>query len=435
MKHSIDEYKNIMDRIEPSESFISETEKLMKKIRDEQYEKETNKEINKAEEIKISIVDNEKEDRVKRIKKWTIGVSAVAAAFVCVITVGYTGRVRVKENMTKPEKSETVETESEIASETSEKISETETTALTEETEAGEETISFDSVDEETAFDDEESVETEESFDNMAEEEALENTEGKPQDGINSKNSVVNEIQDGQTVTETASDDSNEEIAAEESEESEDNPEIVSYEEDGGESSESEYNTAEIPVYVPSLYEEYEDDEYDEYVYDGADSGYEDGVTGNSSISFLSVSYSEEYEKADEVYVPDSIAELDEGEYYIDVEAGYASYSGDEMTVPYISLSDSYSCGEIISALVNVTESCNGVYTETEQTSVNYRYKISIYSSDVNENNALLFEIYYDDEKVIFNRHDNDTVSSETYFIESENYDALTECIESIILQ
>ncbi len=35
MKRTMDEYKESMNRILPSESFISETEALMKKIRDE----------------------------------------------------------------------------------------------------------------------------------------------------------------------------------------------------------------------------------------------------------------------------------------------------------------------------------------------------------------------------------------------------------------
>lgn len=433
----MDEYKESMNRILPSESFISETEALMKKIRDENETKEINeqtKENIKTGDISIDFAAN---DRTARIKKWTIGLSSMAAALVCIFAISSSNSADVKEGMVTDSYS------GEISVETA---AETETEIVT----AAETTVTESAY--ETTFpetsavtlppenrDEDENPQAEKSEKSHDRDEKIKSDsapEGRGADGANSMG--------GENFTEPPA------PAADESPESTISvyavDERVTFTVSGEISEETTSGSNGLMDYQPPVYVDYSWQDEEEIVDEetvGDYSGYfysdhyEEAPETNAPIMLLSASEENFYMDADAVYVPDSISEMNEGEYFLTVEAGFDSYSGNDsgLLVGAVSeeIHDDTESSDIISTIAAVSEDCQSAFSENEQTMNNYRYSVKVCSSDKNEGEEILFEIRYDKNTLMINRYDNGTVSSEIYYLEEDDYEALNSLFEKML--
>lgn len=457
MKRTMNEYKASMNKIVPSESFLSETEALMKKIRDEQNGTANNTNIDALPEAgqRIDINTN---SRTIRIKKWTMGLSAAAAVLICAVSLNVYNRANVDTQMTRDAETETSESaasaETEVTAETTAPAEEAdETTTVTEEeketapvTESPEEeeiiAETEKTPDEKNNSDDKKNDSKQERSDDSSSDFGAEPSDDSP--GINAVNAV-----DDEPVTvyeeESAADDyvtttydpyGNDYL-------------IESYlydEEYYGEETADTDTEYGAPVWVPSFIDEsMEEDAVEEDIFDDSDAGtvpvaegFEEPYSYSSADTYtLDVSFKSAASAADEVYVPDTISDLDAGEYYISAEAGFDEYDPNSGTFVVSngamfdeSVTDVNS--SIVDKLTGLTASKNQYHYDAETKMYDYRYKLTIYSADEAENNAKLFEITFKKGELVINRYDNGTVSSEKYTLTTEEYKELDSFIGSL---
>ncbi|MGN0692580.1 MAG: hypothetical protein ACI4K7_09565 [Oscillospiraceae bacterium] len=456
MKRTMNEYKASMNNIVPSGSFISETEALMKKIRDEQNGSANNitTEALPETEQRIDINTN---SRTIRIKKWTMGLSAAAAVLICAVSLNVYNRANVDSQMTRDADTETSESaasaETEVTAETAAPAEETaETTAVTEE-------------EKETAP----VTESPEEEENIAETEKTSDEQQKPADNRNDSKQERTDADSSDFGADPSADSpginavntvNDEPVTVYAEEGSSDEYVTTAYDPYGYENSiesylydddyyveesaddDSEYGT---PVWVPSFIDEsMEEDAVEEDIYDDDEAvlpvaeSFEESYSYTTADTYtLDVSFKSAASAADEVYVPDTISDLDAGEYYISAEAGFDEY--DPKTGTFIvsngAMFDESVTGvnsSIVDKITGLTASKNQYHFDAETKMYDYRYKLTVYSADESENNAKLFEITFKKGELIINRYDNGTVSSEKYTLTTEEYNELDSFIGSL---
>ncbi|MCI5752006.1 MAG: hypothetical protein MR038_05900 [Oscillospiraceae bacterium] len=447
MKRTMNEYKASMNKIVPSGSFISETEALMKKIRDEQNKTADNSKTDSLPE-NAQRIDISADSRTIKIKKWTMGLSAAAAVLVCAVTLNVYNKANVDSQMTKDVETEVSETtvfsEAEASPETTAPAEEkddittvveeiTETSAETE-APAAEEKITAETEKTPAEKTDTDTGRKDRESDSSAPE--AEHSEDAP--GIN----AANTMDEGPSATvyeeESSSDDYVPYGYDHQTEYYEDE-----YPEE--EADDSDYGT---PVWVPSFIDEDEVMEEEAAVeeYDDSGEGTVPLVTAIDEQSYdsspvsrytLDVSFSTASSDADEVYVPDTISDLDSGEYYISAEAGFDEYdpvSGTFIVSNGAMFDESVTNinSSIIDEITGLTASKSQYHCDSETKMYDYRYKITIYSADESENNAKLFEITFNNGELVINRYDNGTVSSGKYTLTAEEFEELDSFIGSL---
>lgn len=453
MKRTMNEYKASMNKIVPSGSFISETEALMKKIRDEQNKTADNAKTDSLPE-NAQRIDISADSRAIKIKKWTMGLSAAAAVLVCAVTLNVYNKANVDSQMTKDVETEVSETtvysEAETSAETTAPAEEKDdiTTAAEENKETSAETdaaIAEEEITAETEKTPAEKTDTDNiGNDSRSDSSASEAEPSEDAPGIN----AANTMDEGPAVT-----------IYEENGEAEDNGSAdytdygydyqTEYYDDEffeEESADSDYGA---PVWVPSFIDEEEvmeeDSAVEEYEEDSGEGTIPSvGSIGeqsydSSSVSryTLDVSFSTALSGADEVYVPDTISDLDSGEYYISAEAGFDEY--DPVSGTFIGSNGATFDGavtdinsSIVDEITGLTASKSQYHCDSETKMYDYRYKITIYSADESENNAKLFEITFKKGELVINRYDNGTVSSEKYTLTAEEFEKLDSFIGSL---
>lgn len=455
MKRTMNEYKNSMNKIVPSETFISETEALMRKLRDEQNGKIIEKKSDAMPED-IRKIDISSNSRTIRMKKWTIGISAAAAVLVCAVSLNVYNKANVDSSMTKDAETETSETTASAettAPAVDEETVDRETTSANDEEIAEEimaEMLSPDTPDEGSgeeengsSADKKEQNDPERSADDAASDNNDKSNsdfgaDPSEQNGINAANYVD---ENGEPVVYSDSDGSWDGTYDTQYSEWDRSDTDDHYEYDDTDSTEDPgYGS---PVWVPTFIDE-SDDDTEDYDYDD-DSGEEPdlyAVAGTAydtpSVYALDVSFKSAVSGADEVYVPDAISDLEEGEYYITAEAGFDDVdessgqliASEGMTFPD---SDTNSNSAIIAEICRLTEDKGQYHYDEETKMYDYRYKLTIYSSDKSENNAKLFEIIFNNGELVINRYDNGTVSSEKYIITEEEYAELDSFLRTLI--
>lgn len=439
MRYSIHDYTKSMSRIMPSESFISDTEALMKKVRDEQLaQKQEAPAVSQTQTAHITMTSNASNGRKKGLRYAAAVLSTAAAAVICITAVNLASRSDDEDDMaldTAPaateakitEESRPAETvpmpeteaaETEQPSEdkiTDENDSESDfayNTVPVEPDDIGEKTTSFTSREPElTAAETERTLsqtETEESTAAQQSKSISEKSEAaETQPSYDDEVSAAN-YTDEQPLM--AIQDTNENYC----------DDSVSADDSAG----TMMAFGDTPMYVPDFYgvEEYEtaDEDIEE---DSADGGYD---TASPEV-YTIASYEHSFAAADEVYVPDSISGLESGSYQLTISAGFDDYDEATGTVSSgaeadISADNGEELAQIMYAVETAVNGKNAVYSDSEASLPDYRYRISVYSAADGENGALLFEILYNDSTLVINRFDNGTVSSEKYLLSQTDY-------------
>lgn len=446
MSRNMNEYKKSMDNIVPSESFISETEALMKQAL-----------AQKRTADKISQNNNRK----KITFRTTAAVSAAAAVFICIAAAGVYNSSRVGSDMVTEEViiNETV-SETDIVSEVT-TVSEADTIYVSEpvsETRAVSDTDPADISETETAAETE-IVNVSETNAPVITEEISDETEAAAVVGhdeapvvTSSAEEVVEEavsvsftaetVQTEQTtqplqtesiVTEPEISVTEEEydIAPHNSDENEYDDALVEAEEayDEGAS-----DSAGAPVYVPP----FDDADYGYGSIDEEEAAEETEESAPMPITLSLKSYDPDmFSTVNEVYVPDYVTDLEIGSYNMTITAGYDEF--DEETGAIISGGDVYLSNDMISQLEriiytldNVSGNSRSSHMDKESVLYNYRYKITVNSAIADEDNALLFEIAFDSNALIINRYDNGTVSSDRYDLSENDYMQIDTVLSSL---
>lgn len=426
----------------PSESFISDTEALMKKVRDEQLAQ--NKAAPAAPQTQtahITMTSNASNGRKKGLRYAAAFLSTAAAAVICITAVNLASRSDDEDDMaldTAP-----ASTEAELSAESTA----AETTAVTETTAVGSEQpseyktnnednsengfaqntvpVEPDDIGTKTTSEftlEENYVTAEETERTLPQTETAESTSGQQSRSV----SETNETQDSQSSNDddiALADYTDEQplMAVQET--------TDEYYGDNVSADDSEGTMmafGDTPMYVPDFYgdEDYDiTEENDETVEDIADSAYDASMPSVYTIA----SYEHSFAAADEAYVPDSISGLESGSYELTISAGFDDYDEATGTVSSgaeadISADNGEELAQILYAIETAVSGKNAVYSDSEAYLPDYRYRISVYSAADGENGALLFEILYNESTLVINRFDNGTVSSEKYSLTQTNY-------------
>lgn len=100
MRYSIHDYTKSMSRIMPSESFISDTEALMKKVRDEQLaQKQEAPTVPQTQTAHITMTSNASNGRKKGLRYAAAVLSTAAAAVICITAVNLASRSDDEDDM------------------------------------------------------------------------------------------------------------------------------------------------------------------------------------------------------------------------------------------------------------------------------------------------------------------------------------------------
>ncbi len=127
----------------------------------------------------------------------------------------------------------------------------------------------------------------------------------------------------------------------------------------------------------------------------------------------------------DEVYVPDSIDMLDKGTYYMKVSSGKEKAD--------ISSDDDLSLDGVIGCIDNISYNNSPVYSDKKTDMDDCRGKIEICSAQSGGGDTVMFEVMYNDEYMVINRYDNGTVSSERYTISESDVKKADSVLSSCI--
>lgn len=445
MKKTIGEYRSSMDKITPSGSFISETEALMKKVRDEQSAQKNNTVPVQSETMQLVDLFS-KEARNRRIKKTAAAFSAAAAVLIAAVSLNFYNKV----NIPNVDTSVTERTVSQSAEETAEEapseatepeITVTTVTALPEEEDLPEVQEFFDDEPPQDVYTGD--VDLAEEGPNVSTESAQTEVSGqkKPDNGHNEVR-TANHISDGGTGTEPLTAPEGDDITDldGDSSQNETAPALDSYSVSEGinedEVTDTEYNG--IPVYVPGFggigYEE-DDEESEEAV--ESPYNYENVTPEVYSLRFGYDIETQNIEAADKVYVPDSIFSLDSGEYYLVITPGFDDYDPINGTAyapaeVKVNENDTENIELIMSRMLNAASDSDASYYDSEQRLSDYRYEIAVYSADESEDNAMLFDISFNSDCLVINRYDNGTVSSVEYALSSDEYDDSNKAVEQL---
>lgn len=452
MKRTMNEYNNSMNKIVPSESFISETEALMRKLRDEQNEcSNDTKENPLPEEVKrIDISANAK---TIRMKKWTIGLSAAAAVMVCAVSLNVYNRTQVETSMTQDVETEVSETtaSAETTAPVSEGEDEASATTTASAAEIIEETSAVTTASEIIKEEDKENDTKNEQRNNGSDKQSSDSNDdeqdpdfgAEPSEshGVDAVNTVDDNIKPVE-YTEPVSPTEGEPMPSETvyTGWNWNDPSDYIEEEEPESDVDTEYGA---PVWVPSFIDEsLEEEVSDEDFYDEAEEEADDYSVSETSYNTapaytLDVSFKSSLSGADDVYVPDSISDLDEGEYYISAEAGFDEVNDSTGQLiasggTTFSETDVEKNSGIIAVILSVTEGKGQYHYDEETKMYDYRFKLTIYSADKSENNAKLFEIIFNKGELVINRYDNRTVSSEKYILTDEEYNRLDSYLRSL---
>ena len=471
----ISEYTDRINEIEPSGSFISETEVLMKKLRDEKNPEKT---ASRSDSV-ITLVTVDPTARKSMLR----AAAAAAAVIVCIAAVKIYNAGRADSDSivggTMP--SETA-ADTDEPEETTVLIYDTDSTDTISElivTAAPENsgTVTEENNEAVTSAPENSSEQTYGAVTSPASEETSALTSSEPAVSVSSAPAVtsvpaseisppavISSSAQNVTVTSVTSETSETTVTSVTSSEfsettrssySEDREDIISAEADY---SPSEDHTSELFMYDDA--EEDSEDHYEEdyYGYESAEAydifsagggisesddpvhlnGFGDeeyfmeeddiveadteNVSGIYAASYKNTSELDILSAADEIYVPDNVSMLEDGTFYVEVMPGFDEYDeksgnlsgGKPFSVPENETDD-------LSMLIGcVTEICyrnDAVYSAKRNDTVNYRYKITVCSAEEDERGALMFEIIYNNDVLIINRCDNGTESSEKYSI------------------
>lgn len=413
MSRNMNEYKKSMENIVPSESFISETEALMKQAL--------------AEKRTGNVSPDKKRSRITL--RTTAALSAAAAVFICIAAAGVYNNSRVDQDMVTEDVSadETVY-QTEAISET-ESPSETESITVSENYDISETTSSAitGEITEETApVYDESSVDVSEETEEEEVEEVVEDAVpvSFTADTVQTESTVTEPVI---SVTEASFTDNENDI------------QVIDEYDDAQVEAQEAYDegtadSAGAPVYVPS----FDDADYGYDSIDNEEAAEETEESYPMPMTLSLKSYNPDmFSTLNEVYVPDYVTGLDNGSYSLTVTAGYDEF--DEETGAVISGGQVYLSSDmtsqnqqIIYSVDSITAASPSSHIDKESVMYNYRYKISVNSAVADEDNALLFEIIYDSESMIINRYDNGTVSSERYELNETNYTELDTVLSSL---
>ncbi|MBQ4310223.1 MAG: hypothetical protein II773_01370, partial [Oscillospiraceae bacterium] len=396
------DYINDMKNIAPSESFISETEKLMKAARD----KDTG-----------TVIKADDGEKLRRTRIRLSVAASAAAAVVCIAAVGLYIRNSTPSGIVAPpavtseEKdgavmgtipaaggadTDTAETAPPSAIDTGGSILPDMTDAASDETTALSAAIL---TDEEPS----EAVETEEHITGERKSEVQQTVSGPeiiedetpeedPQyDDVQMfEETPVNNVTE-QTGQEDISDGNN--TIAEQKLYTED---II----DEDDSSDNFYGGYGIPQY-PQYEEECEEEALESDAYE--DSGFAYAPGSSESVAYCSAAYNLSASKisvlipSDEIYVPDSIDMLEPGTFNTVISSNYDMYDAGTDTVSAratadIAADDTRSQSGIVNAFIDITSDKNAVYADTEYRLTDAKYTITIYSDKDNEAGTKLFE-------------------------------------------
>lgn len=449
MKKTIDEYRISMDKITPSASFISDTEALMKKIRDEQTAKKSIDIPPQSETMPLMDLFG-KEARRRRIKKAAAAFSAAAAVLIAAVSLNLYNKVNIPNVDTSVTEKTVSESSGETGEETRSAVTEPEITVTTVTSSAEDEIIS----ETQEFYDDDipqDLSEGDGSYDDnidLTEEEATvqaepAQTEASGQKGFRNGHDGVhsaNIMSDGGTDTAPVTYPENDSVSNSDSGNNDVMPNEANYSVSESyyapEAEETEYDG--IPVYVPGFGGEgYEEDieETDDVL--GSPYSYENISSEVYSLHFSYDIGTENIEAADKVYVPDSIFSLDSGEYYLVITPGFDDYDPVNRTASapqevLVNENDTENIDFIMSSMMSAASSSDASYHDSEQRLSDYRYNIAVYSADESEDNAMLFEISFNSECLVINRYDNGTVSSVEYAISSGEYGDLNKAVEQL---
>lgn len=449
MKKTIDEYRISMDKITPSASFISDTERMMKKIRDEQTAKKSIDIPPQSETMPLMDLFG-KEARRRRIKKAAAAFSAAAAVLIAAVSLNLYNKV----NIPNVDTSITEKTVSESSGETGEEmlsaVTEPEITVTTVTSSAEDGTL----LETQEIYDDETSQDISEvdgSYDDSiaAEEEVTVQTEPAQTDIVGQKSPrnghdgvhSANIMSDSGTGTAPVTYPENDSGSHSDSGNNDVIPNEAGYSVsesyyDAPKAEETEYDG--IPVYVPGFGGEgYEGDiEESDDVLESPYS-YENVSAEVYSLQFSYDIGTENIEAADKVYVPDSIFSLDGGEYYLVITPGFDDYDPVNKTASApqevrVNENDTENIDFIMSSMMSAASGSDASYYDSEQRLSDYRYNIAVYSADESEDNAMLFDISFNSDCLVINRYDNGTVSSVEYAISRDEYDNSNDAVEQL---
>lgn len=454
MKKMMDEYRISMDKITPSASFISDTESMMKKIRDEQAAKKSIDIPPQSETMPLMDLFG-KEARRRRIKKAAAAFSAAAAVLIAAVSLNLYNKV----NIPNVDTSVTEKTVSESSGETGEEmlsaVTEPEITVTTVTSSAEDGTLlETQEIYGETSQDISEGDGSYDDSIDLAEEEVTAQAEPaqteasgqkSPRNGHDGVHSA-NIMSDSGTGTAPVTYPENDSGSHSDSGNDDINPNEAGYSVsesyyDAPKAEETEYDG--IPVYVPGFGGEgYEEDIYEE---DNEESdgtpvssyNYENVSTEVYSLRFSYDIGTENIEAADKVYVPDSIFSLDGGEYYLVITPGFDDYDPVNKTASApqevrVNENDTENIDFIMSSMMSAASGSDASYYDSEQRLSDYRYNIAVYSADESEDNAMLFDISFNSDCLVINRYDNGTVSSVEYAISRDEYDNSNDAVEQL---
>lgn len=451
MKKTIGEYRSSMDKITPSASFISDTESMMKKLRDEQTAKKSIDISSPPQSETMPLIDLfSKEARRRRIKKAAAAFSAAAAVLIAVVSLNIYNKVNIPNVDTSVTEKTVSESSGDTEEATQSAVTEPEITVTTV-------TSSFeDEVFSETQeiYDDETPQDLSEddgSYDDgivIAEEEVTaqaepvqteasgQNRTRSGHDGVNS----ANIMSEGGTGTAPVTYPENDSVSNSDSGNNDVMPNEANYSVSESyyapEAEETEYDG--VPVYVPGFGGEgYEEDieETDDVL--GSPYSYENISAEVYSLHFSYDIGTENIEAADKVYVPDSIFSLDSGEYYLVITPGFDDYDPVNKTASApqevrINENDAENIDAVMSSMMSAASDSDASYYDSEQRLSDYRYNIAVYSADESEDNAMLFDISFNSDSLVINRYDNGTVSSVEYAISDDEYHNSNDAVEQL---
>lgn len=438
------DYINDMKNIAPSESFISETEKLMKAVRD----KDTG-----------TVIKADDGEKLRRTRIHLSVAASAAAAVVCIAAVGLYIRNSTPSGIVAPPAVTSEETDGAVLgtiptaggteTDTTESVSsseiDTEDIILPDKTgtESDETTVLAAGI---TADEDHpEAVQTEEHIteerksevqQTVSEPEIIEDEtpEEEPQyeDVQMYEAAPINNVTE-QTEHEDISDEkyavAEQKLYAEE----------IINEDDSSNDLYGSYGIPQSPQYEE---EEYEEESIESDAYE--DSGFVYAPGSSESVSYCSAAYNLSASKisvlipSDEIYVPDSIDMLEPGTFNTVISSNYDMYDAGTDTVSAggtadIAADDTKSQADIVNVFIGITSDKNAVYADTEYRFTDARYTITIYSDKDSEAGTKLFEIEYDSGGMVINRYDNGTVTSERYTISEDDYDTAEEAVREYL--
>lgn len=437
------DYINDMKNIAPSESFISETEKLMKAVRD----KDTG-----------TVIKADDGEKLRRTRIRLSVAASAAAAVVCIAAVGLYIRNSTPSGIVASPAVTSEETDGAVLgtiptaggadTDTAETTppSEIDTggSILPDKTDAEYETTVLSAAiltDEEPS----ETVETEEHItaerksevqQTVSEPEIIEDE--TPEEEPLYEDVQMYEVAPINNVTEQTE---HEDISDEKYAVAEQKlyaEEII----DEDDSSNDLYGSYGIPQSPQYEEEEYEEESIESDAYE--DSGFVYAPGSSESVSYCSAAYNLSASKisvlipSDEIYVPDSIDMLEPGTFNTVISSNYDMYDAGTDTVSAggtadIAADDTKSQADIVNVFIGITSDKNAVYADTEYRFTDARYTITIYSDKDSEAGTKLFEIEYDSGGMVINRYDNGTVTSERYTISEDDYDTAEEAVREYL--